>query len=343
MASITPNSDKRRREEKRNAGRLARSVGNSATARSPQIQRMRHDLQDLIRIAQRTGNKRQVTQLRGILQRILGNVTAKVAHQAMSQALAKSGRLKRVTRRHGSGRDYAKAIKQDMTAAQQLIQSLQAPDAPPPVERKTRPQQQTVQRRSGAPMPSNTELLPSGEIRVKTGSFQRDYKLSDPVITGKWIGVQSSNVRSISFNFNFKQPHKSILYVQFLGTDANGKRAGHGPLYEYYDIHPDKFKAFAKASSKGGWIWDELRVRGSAVQHKVKYGLKGIVEGYVPRRATIRNGREMFVRRTITPRSGLNEPRQKPITSPLPDQDLGPARGRPRRGRPNRGRGPRLF
>jgi hypothetical protein len=353
MASITPNSDKRRKEERRTAqaaGRLAREIGNSAKARSPQIQRMRHQLQDLLRTAQRTGDRKKVTELRQILQRMLGNVTARAARLAMDQALGKAGpggrALKRIVgkRLPAGERDLEGAIKRDMEAASSLIATMQSPTALPPQQRTERPQVSPVQpRESGGPMPYNTRMLPNGKIEVKTGSFHRVYSPTDPIITGKWIRVQSSNVRAISFNFSFKFPHKSTLYVQFLGTDAAGNRAGHGPMYEYYDIPPDKFDSFRKTASKGGWIWDELRVRGSAVQHRVKYTIRGTVGGYVPRRATVRNGREMFVKRTIQHRAKLGEKAPKPLTSPLPEQDLGPARGRPRRGRPKRGRGPRLF
>jgi hypothetical protein len=310
---------------------------------------MRHQLQDLLQTAQRTGDRKQVAQLRGILQRILGNITTRAARQAMDKALGAhaGGRaLKRIVGRKQDEkeRDFEGAIKRDLASAQRLIHSMSGPAAPKPQERKERPQVTPVQPRdSGGPMPYNTQQLPNGKIQVRTGTFKRTYDTNDPIITGKWIRVSSSNVRAISFNFNFKFPHKSTLYVQFLGTDAAGNRVGHGPMYEYFDIPPDKFDSFHKTASKGGWIWDELRVRGSAVQHRVKYSIKGTVGGYVPRRATVRNGREMFVKRTIQHRAGLNEKAAKPLTSPLPEQDLGPARGRPRRGRPSRGRGPRLF
>ncbi len=354
MASITPNSDRRRRDERRKNRAViqaARTVGNSAMARSPQIQQIRHQLQNLLHTAQRTSDRKQVAELRQLLQRILGNITIRKARLVLDKALEKAAPRGRTLRRIASSRipsterDLKGVIKRDMAAVSKLIAQMQAPDAPAPTSRPERPPvaPATVQRESGGAMPYNTRLLPNGKIEIKTGSFRRVYSTTDPIITGKWIRVSSSNVRAISFNFNFKFPHKSTLYVQFLGTDAAGNRVGHGPMYEYYDIAPDKFDNFRTAASKGGWIWDELRVRGSAVQHRVKYTLKGIVGGYVPRRATIRNGREMFVRRTIQHRAGLHEKARKPITSPLPDQDLGPARRRPRRGRPRRGRGPQLF
>tara|TARA_R110002110_G_scaffold412840_1_gene639282 strand:+ start:260 stop:1207 length:948 start_codon:yes stop_codon:yes gene_type:complete len=315
---------------------------------------MRHQLQDLLQTAQRTGDRKQVAELRGTLQRILGNVTLRGVDRAAKKALQKAGlggkpyRIAGTRRTAVNERGLEREIKGDLAAVSKLIAQMQGPDAPPPKARTERPQvapapDPVQSRESGAPMPYNTRMLPNGRIQVKTGTFSRTYHHLDPIITGKYIGVSSSNVRSISFNFNFKSPHKSTLYVQFLGTNANGVRTGHGPLYQYFDISPDKFDAFRKAASKGGWVWDELRVRGSAVQHKVRYGLKGIVDGYVPRRGAIRNGKEMFLKRKFTPGARIGEKAPSPIISQLPNQTLGPARGRPRRGRPSRGRGPRLF
>jgi hypothetical protein len=342
MASIFPNSDKHRQQTKRAslARRLAREVGSSATARSPQIQRVKHELQDLLRVAQRSGDLKKVTELRAIMQRLLGNVTARIARQMLDKALASPNPVARALRRVNktAGGDFAKDIKRDMDAVKRLIAALDNPatGTPPPQRRIAQPTEH--RRDSGAPMPANAYLQPDGSVRIKTGTFNRQYKLTDPTVTGKMIPVQSSNVHSIGFAFNYKHPLRSTLYVRFLGTDSAGKRSGSGPLYEYFDIHPDKFQQMRKASSKGGWVWDELRVRGSAVQHQVRYSLKAIVDNYLPRQATVRNGREMFVKRTRQPRAKTGEQAPPPITSPLPNQDLGPVRGRPNRGRPKRGR-----
>jgi len=174
-------------------------------------------------------------------------------------------------------------------------------------------------------------------VRVRTTGFDRSYKINDPIITRTMIPVDSSNVHSIGFEFNFKKPHRSKLLVRFLGTQPGGERTGKGSLYEYFDIHPDKFVAFRRAASKGEWVWDELRVRGSRVAHQVRYNLRAIVGKYLPRRAAIRNGKEMFIRRKRQTRAKLGE---NPIdlVSQLPTQVLGAANVRPNSGRPYRGR-----
>jgi len=147
----------------------------------------------------------------------------------------------------------------------------------------------------------------------------------------------------------YATPAKSILLVQFLGTTASGDRSGKGPLYEYISNHPVNFQAFRKAASQGGWVWDELRVRGSRVEHQYQYKLTRVWGGYLPRRATIRDGKELLVRRQGFARAKPGEQPQY-MQSQLPTQVIGNARstkqvngrpinrGRPNRGRPNRGR-----
>ena len=68
---------------------------------------------------------------------------------------------------------------------------------------------------------------------------------------------------------------------------------GPGPLYRYDGVSPDAFLSMLTAGSKGTWIWDNLRIRGTVSGHQKDYSLVGIMptpeypEGYVPRKATV--------------------------------------------------------
>lgn len=165
---------------------------------------------------------------------------------------------------------------------------------------------------------------------------------TDPLITGEMIPVESSNVHSIGFrldpddNPNDALQSKGTLLIRFLADRGKGKKAGPGPLYEYYDVPASLFQAFRRASSKGGFVWDEVRVRGTVSGHKYSYDLAGITGGYVPRQAGIKRGEqgEFFMTRRF--REG-----GQVFTSRLPEQrvsDRGPNRGTPNRAEPNRGR-----
>jgi hypothetical protein len=94
------------------------------------------------------------------------------------------------------------------------------------------------------------------------------------------------------------------------------------------------------ANSKGIFVWDELRIRGSIAGSQYRYSLLSVVGDNVPRRATIENGIQILRRRT---KQALNGSRS--VSSRLGDQVVGryrptsrrPNRGNPNRQRPNRG------
>lgn len=72
-----------------------------------------------------------------------------------------------------------------------------------------------------------------------------------------WIETpQSSNVSKIAYD-----PEHATLKVIF--HDENE--------YHYLSVSADEATAFYHAGSKGGWVWDELRIRGTALGHKKRY------------------------------------------------------------------------
>ena len=319
-----------------------RDIAHLSARKRPNVIQIRQRAGDLIRLAQRAGKTQLVTKLRKILNQLQGSVTAAAAEEATQALLSLAGPGAHALRSEAAKATAAKkeAVTSNLSRVERLLAAMQGKADPATsggTRRQTAPPRRP-QRDSGTPMPKNSYMLDNGRVRVKTGSFDRTYSLNDPVLTGEMINVQSSNVHSIGFKMNFLAPTKSTIYVRYLGTNDAGDRVGQGPLYEYFGIHPDQFQSFVKAGSKGVWVWDHLRVRGSRVQHQYRYNLKAIVGGYMPRRATVRNGREMLVKRRRQTRSEIGGKAGRVVVSTLPEQDLGPAKGRPRSGRPNRGR-----
>ena len=126
----------------------------------------------------------------------------------------------------------------------------------------------------------------------------RSTKSPPPEETGfDMIRVTSSNVHSIGY-----QSSTGTLAVRYLapilisagrGVRIGGKTNAPGPLYHYFDVSPKLWKSFESASSKGKWVWDHLRIRGTVAGHKYDYRLvtgtvapTGVQLRYIPRRAS---------------------------------------------------------
>jgi hypothetical protein len=145
------------------------------------------------------------------------------------------------------------------------------------------------------------------------------------------ILVSSSNVHSIGFRYDTREI--GTLLVRYLATTPDGHRAGPGSLYEYFKVPSLLFERFKQAASKGKFVWDNLRIRGTKSGHKFTYDLTGITQNYVPRRAQLiyfrgpRGGlraSEAYVPRTFNQgeiRRGRLQMRQ--LRSQLPQQMIG--------------------
>ena len=343
-----------------------REVAFLAGQKRPQLSRLRSHVNDLLRLAVASEKPALISQLSASLTALTGNVTQTAANVVLNQMLSLAGHAGRSLRKNPPA-SHAQQRVSNLSRVEQLIEAMQGrPHELAPVQKvsnlsrveeyleamqaaskkKVSPTPEVQHRPPNQPMlPPNTNVLPSGKIQIKSGLFNRVYDADDPMLTREMIPVKSSNVHSIGFEFNHKQPANGVLLVRFLGGESNNRHGG-GPLYEYFKVHPDEFTAFRKAANSGGkdgktggagiWVWDELRVRGSRVMHQKRYSLRRIQNGYLPRQATVRNGREMWVRRTRTTAGSPGRP-ARTLVSPLPDRDLGPARGRPNRGAPRRG------
>lgn len=269
-----------------------------------------------------------------------------------------------LARKLKSGKAPKEVVRQEL--ADELRKAIAEAAEPLVVEKSNPPAEQHRDRldrlqkllRSGSQEPPPPEHVgqASGEedrdgLRIHVGNRSYRVRHDDPVYTGQMVRVKSSNVHSVGFIWNPTQPTKGTLKVRYL--DKRGGDAKPGATYYYMGLHPEEFSNMLRASSKGGWVWDNLRVRGTVAGHHVPYRLASIgSDGYVPRQAVRANSRPTVAAgaKTTASTSGKNQyliPRSvrsttgTPFRSILPPKRVGPYR--PSTGpkpayRPTRGR-----
>lgn len=138
----------------------------------------------------------------------------------------------------------------------------------------------------------------SGMSRRMLGGMSVYFRPDDPILTGEMIPVSSSNVHSIGYIWDKDTPERGTLKVRFLDK-SRGTGKG-GATYHYYDVHPRVFIEFQKASSKGKFVWDKLRIRGTVSGHQYRYWLASLsATRHVPRQATRIGNEEWFLQRTV--------------------------------------------
>jgi hypothetical protein len=131
------------------------------------------------------------------------------------------------------------------------------------------------------------------------------------LLMGRMRDVQSSNVHSIGMRVEQPSDRTGTLLIRYLGTLPGGIRSGPGSLYGYYDVPVTLFRELGDAASKGIFVWDNVRVRGTISGHRYQYELLGINaqfaggqmhQNYVPRQAAILRGQagEHYIRRKFT-------------------------------------------
>lgn len=69
-----------------------------------------------------------------------------------------------------------------------------------------------------------------------------------------------------------------------LGATVLSTRRGPGPLYDYHGVPKRVFQRMQAAGSKGKFVWDSLRIRGTAYGHRFDYELvaAGTVDVVIP-------------------------------------------------------------
>lgn len=171
-----------------------------------------------------------------------------------------------------------------------------------PVEEPGKPREPEIGRRTEPPKAPPTHDQPEAIEETADGKLV------------EWVMVtRSSNVFAFAYEWNPRNAREpGNLLVKFLGGDSK-HRSGPGAMYRYFDVNRSVFVAFKMAASKGGFVWDELRIRGTVSGHQYSYALAGTgPSGYIPRQAVVakrgRVGRGAFVRRTFEGRqSNLQE------------------------------------
>ena len=145
-------------------------------------------------------------------------------------------------------------------------------------------------RRYPEPEPGRKTIdVPMGLGR-KTGRVAADH----PMLTGEMVRCpNSTNV------YEFGYDHESAtLYVRFQASHGKNEVGGAGSLYAYSGVTPEEFLFFYSTRNGGGgsggdgtpgtWVWDHLRIRGTVSGHQKDYSLVGVMNNYVPRKATVR-------------------------------------------------------
>lgn len=286
------------------AAKFATKAARKAAA-SPTGREIRRNTQQLIQAGLRQLGK--VGTLLNYLLRI-GRATPDEALATINQAIAESGR-------QAPSRPTLEPPRPTQRPEPRR------PQEPPEIEFQEYPQPQ-----------------PGGDVyEVRIGGRLRRYRIDDPTVSGEMLDVQSSNVHSIGFEFNWENPMQGTLKVRFLQGKTGSKSAG--PLYHYYNVHPDVFAAFRQAASKGSFVWDRLRIRGTVTGHRYHYELRGITGGYVPRQAKRYGNQQYYIQRRF---KGQRNGEIRTFESQLPDRRVGTYRpansGRPNSGRPSNGR-----
>ena len=75
-------------------------------------------------------------------------------------------------------------------------------------------------------------------------------------MNGEWVGFVSSNVEAGVY-----YPDSLRLELQFHD----------GTYYAYYSVGADEAASLFRAPSKGGWVWDVLRIRGTKLGFRKPY------------------------------------------------------------------------
>lgn len=229
-----------------------------------------------------------------------------------------------------SGKAATEAVESDVDRSKRFLESLGFKVEPPPPEKRLPPQ----------PAPSPRK---PGRNVVTAGGVEFHVPPNDPLLTGEWIKVTSSNVYAIAFIWNNADPAHGTLRIRFLNK-RKGSKSARGAVYHYYDVHPALFQDFRRSASKGRWVWDHMRIRGTVSGHRYRYMLTMLSsDGYVPRQATRLGNEEWFIRRNVLGNNGqqYRSELQDEFVKFWQDKRGRPNRGKgggPNRGTPNRGR-----
>lgn len=161
----------------------------------------------------------------------------------------------------------ARSLRSFLTSASNFLSKLTGKKPKPPV----------VQRRTYQTARGQTVEVPGGGHRgVGIGDTNKPDlsmeniqkwrglgidELEDFVFNGQIMFVHSTNVAAAQYFIETNQ-----LMVEFLGKKGKANSA-----YLYNNIGVEDAVSFAKAESKGIWVWSWLRIKGSRTAHRVPF------------------------------------------------------------------------
>jgi hypothetical protein len=85
----------------------------------------------------------------------------------------------------------------------------------------------------------------------------------------RWVGVYSSNVRA----YRWWAPTRSGSSVPILEVIYKPDS-----IYRYFGVSLQLYQRLVVAGSKGIWIWDNIRIRGTKYGHNFPYSSGGVSE-----------------------------------------------------------------
>lgn len=129
------------------------------------------------------------------------------------------------------------------------------PKMPPPRVRKSR------------------ETLGGGHRGIAAGDLRPGKQDLSPENVAKWRGLTGSEVEDFVYEATPMIVHSTNVNMLQFFIDAGKLVVEYkdGSRYTYDNVTEDEAIQFAKAPSKGGAVWDLLRVRGSKTAHKKNY------------------------------------------------------------------------
>lgn len=200
------------------------------------------------------------------------------------EALSSRGRSRSQTPKPPAAKRSALDVAAQIEAAKQLLEGhgYEVKQAPAKKE-KTYP--------GGVPK-TTSRGLPRKVVDIDVGGATRRFPVEHPIVTKRMVLTpESSNVYSYQYDVD-----TWTLYIRFQSHIHAG---GPGSMYAYSNVPPDIFLKMHTAPSKGGFVWDYIRIRGTVSGHRYDYRLYAVRDNYVPRKATMTANGEMFLPRSI--------------------------------------------
>ena len=158
-------------------------------------------------------------------------------------------------------------------------------------------------------------IQPTGNrktVDVPLSGAVKRFGPNHPIVTGDMVPTPgSTNV----YEFGYDLEH-GFLYVRFKDHSGHRKKGetppqSPGSLYRYHGVTPEEFLSLYKLRNHAGegggpgdWVWDHLRQRGTVSGRQKDYELVGVMNGYVPRMATVAQVKDVNGKLEIVEKGG---------------------------------------